>query len=386
MEDFKIALNKTKIEMMTSSHFSFYTHILLRLDLIVDNKIPTAATDGLKIYFNEEFFLGLRRPERLFLMIHEMEHIIGKHSLRMLGRNPKKWNFATDYYINQILKDLGLDMPKGGLYDSIYKGMSSEEIYDALPDSGDYSEQFDNVMEPSNGDEKGDPTDDSDEQEGNGSGSFMSESELALLEQQIDSIIVSAATETQLANGKVPNHVALAVKALSGSKVNWQTVLKRFIKSKQAGSYSYKKPNMRFYPEIMPSIKHADLIDNLVCVVDTSGSETDYFHQFVGEMLQICRMFKPKKLTVIQFSDGITRIDEVTNYNQAAKLDWETTGGTDFQEVCDWMAENKPKFAVVFTDGEFYTPNRTDSTDYVWILNGYIDRMPWGLSVPYKNE
>ena len=67
--------------------------------------VPTAGTTGKMIYWNPVFvnehdLFGLR-----FFMGHEALHSWYFHTKRRGSRNPKLWNIAIDYIVNQVLMD-----------------------------------------------------------------------------------------------------------------------------------------------------------------------------------------------------------------------------------------------------------------------------------------
>ena len=56
-----------------------------------------------------------------------------QHHKRIHGRDPYLWNVACDYVINGWLVEMGVgEMPDGCLYDSSFKNISAEEIYDRI--------------------------------------------------------------------------------------------------------------------------------------------------------------------------------------------------------------------------------------------------------------
>ncbi len=71
-----------------------------------DNKyINTMAVSPftMTLYYNIEFVSKLPIPELLFVIIHEMYHILYKHGIRMDNRDKMIWNVATDLFINRRL-------------------------------------------------------------------------------------------------------------------------------------------------------------------------------------------------------------------------------------------------------------------------------------------
>ena len=68
------------------------------------NKIPTAATDGLVLFFNKDFLFSLSSSEQNALMLHEVLHMALLHVSRRESRDPYIWNIAADIVVNDLIK------------------------------------------------------------------------------------------------------------------------------------------------------------------------------------------------------------------------------------------------------------------------------------------
>ena len=84
---------------------SFFGNLATRLRLInADEWCSTAATDGLKFYYNSRFINMLKPKEVEFLVGHEVLHVVYDHMGRRNNRDPQIWNIADDYAVNADLK------------------------------------------------------------------------------------------------------------------------------------------------------------------------------------------------------------------------------------------------------------------------------------------
>src|SRR5690606_3578403 len=101
-----------------------------------DSVVPTAATDGSKIIFNEDFLDTLSDDEIIFLVAHECMHPMLEHPYRRNNRNHTRWNQAGDYVINELLVNEGIGhMPAQGLRNTdLYNAGQgkTDKIYDIL--------------------------------------------------------------------------------------------------------------------------------------------------------------------------------------------------------------------------------------------------------------
>ena len=113
---------------------SFFGNLATRLQLInADEWCPTAATDGKYFYYNSRFIMMLKQPEVVFLVAHEVLHVVYDHMDRRGDRDPQLWNIADDYCVNADLKkhrvgEFITTVPC--LYDHKYADMPAEEVYD----------------------------------------------------------------------------------------------------------------------------------------------------------------------------------------------------------------------------------------------------------------
>jgi len=84
---------------------------------------------------------------------------VGEHMSRRGNRNPKLWNYATDYAINPILNseaDANFAWPKNpdgsrmGLFEEKYEGMRAEDIYDDLLQDPETQKALEGMPEDTN--------------------------------------------------------------------------------------------------------------------------------------------------------------------------------------------------------------------------------------------
>lgn len=128
----QIAIDKQTL----MAKFPFTGNVISRLDVLVGHwdDVPTACTNGDKIWVDVLFYAKLDPEERLFVLAHECWHVILRHFLRKMNRNQELWNWATDLEIHFILTKEGLKAPFVLPHKPEWKDLSFEEIYDRLLD------------------------------------------------------------------------------------------------------------------------------------------------------------------------------------------------------------------------------------------------------------
>ena len=102
------------------ANHTFYGTCALRLTVKETTDYKTMCTDGRSILWNREFVDECSEEEVRGTIAHEVWHVILGHHFRMGKREHKKWNIATDFSINNSLKEEGFILPPGALMDDKY--------------------------------------------------------------------------------------------------------------------------------------------------------------------------------------------------------------------------------------------------------------------------
>ncbi len=321
----------------------FIGTIALNMPFRLDESIPTAATNGKEVIFNPKFCDELSDEELKFLVAHECFHPMLEHNFRRGERDPKKWNQAADYVINQLLTDEGVGkMPEMGLLDrSIYDAGNgtSEGIFGILPEPDD------------DGDGGGD---------GGYNGTDLDEcrdadGSPADKEQQAAEWRVKTAQAAQAAKmmGKMSSNMQRVVDDVLTPKVDWREVLQRFVVKCKSDSRTFARPNRRMLSQglYLPSAD-GETLGEIAVAIDCSGSVNDReLAQFASELRVIQEDHKPRCLHVLYFDSEVCGYE---CYGPDDDLDIKPHGGggTAYSPVFNYMQENMidPVACVFLTD------------------------------------
>lgn len=369
MEEFKEEyelLDKTKISIYGRKNVAFIATVCFSLIHKFTNDVPTAATDGKHVMYNPEFFKSLTKEERTFLMLHECWHVIFDHvgkQGRSANLEPKKFNAAADYVINYMLVSNNYSMPKGGLYDTKYADMCTEQVYELLPDNPDEGSMGGDIGTPAEADpdEAKDIHDD-----------LMLKAKLAA-ENAGDDF------------GMIPGEITEYIENLTNPKLSWDKLLKKYFTSMVKNNYSFRKPNRRYMPDhILPSA-YSEALGDVTMAIDMSGSVThEETEQFVGDVHSVITKCKPKMLRLIQFDTQICQIDEIKRKEDLLKIDFVGRGGTYLEPLMQWAIENNPNVLVVFTDGYFHTEITDPKVPVIWVIHNNKDfKISFGKVIHY---
>jgi len=361
---------------------SFFGNLATRMQLInADEWCSTAATDGLKFYYNSRFIMMLKPKEVEFLVGHEVLHVVYDHMGRRGNRDPEIWNIADDYAVNADLKrhkvgEFIKTVPC--LYEQKYDGKAAEEIYDDLMKNvqkisiEDLVDQMIDDHMDSDGDGDGDQ-----EGEGNKKGKrpSMSPEERERVRQEVKQAIINAASSAEA--GSLPLGVERLIKQHTNPVMPWRELIQTNLTSAIRTDYSWMRPSRRGWhmDAIMPGMNPGEEID-VVVAIDMSGSISNkQAQQFLGEIGGMMNSFDGYKVHVFCFDTETYNPKDFSSENMDLIDEYEPMGGggTDFDCIFTYLKDigNVPKRLIVFTDGyPFGSWGDADYCDTTWVIHG----------------
>ena len=377
----------------------FFGNLATRMNLLnADEWCPTAATDGRRFYYNSEFVNSLPLKQLEFLVGHEVLHAVYDHMGRRGNRDPKLWNIADDYCVNWDLVEqrVGDKIPVA-LYDSKYKGMSAEEVYDDLYENADKI-NIDELMKRLLDEHlDGDPTDgDGDGEGGDKPGNGrpkLSDAEKKEIRDEIKEAVLAAAQASGA--GNLPGGVKRMIKDLTEPVMNWRELLQQQIQSTVKSDFTWARPSRRSWhmDAVMPGMRPGEQID-VVIGIDTSGSITDTdLKVFLSEIKGIMEAYDEYKITVMGWDTEVNNVATFTsdNLDDISSFEPGGGGGTDPHCVWNYLQDNniEPKKLIMFTDFCFFgwSPNEVEQyCDTVWIIKGNKSAEPeFGVFAHYED-
>jgi len=373
MQDVAKRISKAKTALILEH--PFIGSVALNMPMSIDNSVPTAATNGKRVLFNEEFCNGLSDEELKFLVAHECMHPMLEHNFRRGERDTYKWNQAADYVINKLLTDEGIGkMPEQGLLDdNIYKqgGGTSDGIFNLLPDTPQDGQ--------GNGGQ-GQPLDSC--EDGQGSPAEVSQ-------QQAEwKVKVAQAAQSAKMMGKMSAGLERLVDEILKPKVDWRDVLQRFVVKCRSDQRSWARPNRRFLSQglYLPSVS-GESLGEIAFAVDCSGSiGQDEINQFASEITTVWQDQRPTKVHVIYFDSEVSHYDEFGQDDEPV-VKPHGGGGTAFSPVFRYMADKgiEPVACIFLTD--LCCDDFGDAPDYpvLWVST-HDDKAPFGEVVMMEDN
>jgi predicted metal-dependent peptidase len=373
MIDEEVAQQITRARTLLVLDQPFIGVLALRLQMVETPDIPTAAVDGKNIYYNPAFVKKLSPPQVMTLVAHEVFHCVYDHIGRRGDRDPRKFNQAGDYVINNTLLESGFEEIEGWLYNPAYKGMSTDHIYSLLPEPP-----------PGGGKGKG-------KMGGVGDGEPLDEvmdgdpetTEIDATEWKIATIQAATAAK---AMGKLPGAMERFVDQLTATKLDWRAMLRRFITERSRDDYSWIHLNRRFQSQgiFLPGL-FSENMGEIVIGIDTSGSiDQPTLNAFGAEIRDIVGGARPTKTHVVYCDSRINHVD-VFEPNDDLKFAMHGGGGTAFQPVFDYVVKNdlRPVCLVYLTD--LYGQHNFPPPDYpvMWVCTTK-EQASFGETIPIE--
>jgi predicted metal-dependent peptidase len=332
------------------SFFASYLFDLMQIQESYD--IPTAATDGVRLIVNPDFFKTLTVPQRVFVLAHEVLHGILQHMSRSklykdrgIGPDFKPWNHqranvAMDYIINDMLKEAGVgSLPPSVLHDTNIATQDDiwDEIYPKVPeppegDSGGHG-GFDDHLDPDPGTPQ--PSD-----------------------QDVKRGIASA-RQAAKARGDMPGNIDRMMGEILEPKLSWKELLRSAITNALGYDEStWSRPSRRrlaIAPHVyMPGTTGLSS-GSVAIVIDTSGSiSPEELNLFMSEVAGILDDARPQECFVYWTDSKVAGVDEVKDPMELEELSPKGGGGTNMPAAYPVIAEHQytdDLTCVVLTDG-----------------------------------
>lgn len=331
----------------------------------------------------------------IFILCHELLHILNKHGLRRGDRDFAKWNIACDHVVEVFLKKMSdLITPYNNQYniiDDLYYNKSdctAEYAYDWIlkhPNKVKYTESSDMTI---------DVTD------GNGNylftvitnlGGFSSaiDTDENLKAALTDQIVAEARAifENIKSKGDSPGYLVSYLDKILKVEIPWETLVEKSIKTNvimKPDERTWRCLNKYFVPHKINLPGYAFIEDNegtgtLIIFVDSSGSISDKnLKKFSSVIENSMKYFKTIILlvhdTTIHQRKEFNKDNIGDFYNFITKTGYHGRGGTShrcvFDEVqTEYWDKDKDDLSMVMSLTDMYSDIESTYRKYEWIKN-----------------
>ena len=415
----------------------FFGSLVLRLPLVPDPSRKTLASEGQTVRYNSDWV----RTTGADLIHTALARVVLacalKHHTRRGERQPERWQHASQLVTHGLLRDAGFTLPPDA---EVWDGLSVEQAYERLPDpdgQGDGNQDAPGAgsdaasdgpgTPPTGGGDRQNPstpgtpepsidpagtgeimdaaaqsesvsdpdTTDGADPGGNASApSPLSESDIAAEEQAWDEAIHQAANVAR-SQGNLPGAVEQTLANAHRSRLDWRSLLRRYMLDSAEDDYTWSFPNRRFIDSglYLPSVR-SEGMDAIALIIDSSGSvHIPALQRTWSEIRAIAAELRPERIFVLQVDTALRRVDEYGPDDLPDRLTLKGRGGTDFRPGIEWLQEQGVRLAccLYFTDMECNRyPDREPDFPLIWINSGPPPsdryREPWGERIDLLAE
>ena len=398
-----------------------FRHIFYKLLVNNDNKhghmavftrlVPIAATDGQNILLNPDTFFEFGLKERVFILIHEIQHNVyddvrTMHRLTKSGTVPcptkgplpfdnDQYQIAMDHRINSLLVASRMgSMPKDlngkqvGIYDPAICKEGKEgawEIYEKIfkkrPQNkggsgggGSNPQGFDMVLSP-----------------GKSTGNAQQAQQRNSQQWQVE-VAVARELENKRSQGKMGGALQRMFQEILEPEVDWTEHIRTELARKVgSGSYNWRKPDRRFIVRDMYCPGRSGFGAGwIVLWGDTSGSMgKGELERCLAEVAGIIEDVRPKRITILWGDTKVCHEDEVADASDLQTIKSRGVGGgggTRVMLAFDWLKEQTdvPDVFMGFTDGYCEPfPKKEPAFPVIW-ASTTDKEFPWGEVVRIK--
>lgn len=331
--DLNRKLDRIKSQVFLGRGAAFWAPLMCSLEFYWSEEVDTAATDGIRFWWNPAFFLKSSDKLNRFVLMHELRHVGGLHMLRQGTREGLPWTWACDIRINNdLVKD-------GYSFDGFPAWFKPElDLPIELPEEDLYDWVMINKYNIGNN-----PW-------GNGDFQDISEEE----KQKIINNVVKSVTNAKMEGkpGDIPGNTETMLDHFLAPIVPWEVHLREWMGDLQQHDFSWSRPNRRYTDMYLPSSFEDDgRLEHLIYFQDVSGSISNQeILRFNSELKFVWEEFKPKKMTIAQFDTKIQKVDEFNEGDEFAQIEIIGRGGTHLECVRLFINEHKPTAAIIFSD------------------------------------
>lgn len=358
------AFEKTKINLFFENGSGFLGALLCKMEFRWSMDFDTAATNGLVLYWNPEFFMSLDEKSRVTVLAHELWHVAYLHMSRIGNRDPDIHNIAADHVINLMLKKHGYYM--GGFpycMDPKYDGWSTEDVYDDLIKNAIKGlPMFKDIIKS---DDPGEMAD-------------------------VIAGVVSAMTTAKMSGsaGDIPGEVEFIIDTFLNPKLPWEVLLYNFFNEMTDMEYSYRRPNRRYEDPIMPGMAGVSGLEHLIYYLDISGSiSDDQILRFNSEVKFIKEEFNPQRLTLVTFDTRICNEYVFEQDDPFEKIVVTGRGGTSLFPVFEHANKHQPTAMIIFTDLFVGIPEKAPLCPLIWVcIDNSKAVVPYGKLIHLTND
>lgn len=345
--------------------YPYFGTLAARIKLQKNEDIGSFKSDGKELSYNSDFLKRISMEELEFVFANASMHAALKYEHRKNNRSGWLWQMASDYAINDMLVENGLQAPQEAHYDKRFHGMYTEEIYAELKsemlrdDELEYEADNSDDVENNNKENKKNNTQEISKEE----------LEEIVLEEKLFAMSALELLKEEKSKGEKYKSMERFFKLEKVGKINWRDELKSVIDIHLKDNYRLIPPNKKYlYMNIYLPSSYSERF-SLVIAVDSSGSvDEELLNIFLTEINFLMSQVQNYEIEIIVCDDKI-RASEVFYSGESLTCQVIGGGGTDFRPVFDYIKDKRAntRLLLYFTDLDGIFPDEEPIYDVKWI-------------------
>lgn len=362
------AIQKCKLHILNKEHSAFISSMLYNLN-IVDAPVETVqlvtSETSNQILLNSNWFTNFSTEEQASILVHEVLHYALQHDLRRGQRNPSSYQKACDQVVNNLLLQMGYELPakEKNFTKYKYKNMAVEAVYKDIEE-----ERLNNEKNNNNNNNQPNSSFGSDLNCQN----FASNTQQNKRNQQV---LSSDLANQAVGNKSIGNSGEVFSKLfedIKSGKLDWKTILSAHVDEITLGGLSYSSFNRRYLPFglYLPDNSSENTIHKIAVALDVSGSiSEEQAKNLLAEVKRIRDDIEPENTSIMTFNHDIVDIFDIAAHDSFDSVKLRISGGTALESVFEYYnkPENQPKFLIVFSD--LYCTPITEKPNFpvIWV-------------------
>lgn len=339
----------------------YFGSIASTLKAVQNDDIKTFLSTSKNFEYNDDYVNSLSDEELSFVLTNSAMHQAFLHESRINSRMKWLWVLATDYAINCLLVNNGLELPEDVNYDERFDDMSAEAIYSTLENEID--------------DDKHTPEQVSQIK--------FENQEVQELEQDesIQDMHEQVLNKSKL-QGDLPLGIEILVPKLYSGKISWEDELYNVIEQSIKFDYQLLPPNKRYISQgiALPSLSGSKA--KVVIAIDSSGSiDGNLLSKFLSEVESIMNSFSNYEIDLL-VADTKVHEHHILYPGDELSYTLKGGGGTNFENTFMYIDENidDVNLLLYFTDGFGKFPEEESYFETVWVLSDNLE-VPFGRTI-----
>lgn len=353
-------ISKAKAKLLVD--YPFFGSLASKVDIVLNEDIEAFRANDSKLEYSSLFIDGASIEEIEFALANSAMHASLSHENRKNNRSGWLWQLATDYAINDVLVESGLERPYQAHFNKRYEGLYAEEIYALLKE--DLLRDDELEYEADNADEIEQNSENKNEQNNQ-----QESSAEQILDDQLFEEFVLSEIEKEKNDSRFPDAIKRFFDLDFDGKINWRDELRDAIDRYERDDFVMMPPNKKYIYTgfYLPSATSETF--NLVVAIDSSGSiDDELLSEFLSELNYLMLSVQKYKIDLLVCDE---KIHEHKVFYSGDELDVEIKGGvgTDFRPVFSYIDENleNTNLLLYFSDLDGIFPKDAPNYEVKWI-------------------